>query len=225
MPKRRAFTLVELLVVIAIIGILAALLLPALSGAKQRAKASACLNNLRQWGLATRLYTADHNDFLPKEGKPTPLESDLSNPTYQAWYVQLPEQMGLPRYADMPWRTDPNAGVGNSIFICPSNPRRCHITANSANLFHYCLNENVNGTGSESHPTTMAAIRNPSKVVWLFDSKNLPAVGGWTYVHTNLHSGGAQFLFLDGHATRFKKFEYWGASGPITTNLNIVWIP
>ena len=62
---RRAFTLIELLVVIAIIAILAAMLLPVLSRAKQRAQGALCLNNGKQLMVALHLYTGDNNDFYP----------------------------------------------------------------------------------------------------------------------------------------------------------------
>jgi prepilin-type N-terminal cleavage/methylation domain-containing protein len=67
-PPRGAFTLIELLVVIAIIAILASLLLPALASGKERSRRASCLNNTRQFILATHLYATDNNDLLPSGG-------------------------------------------------------------------------------------------------------------------------------------------------------------
>ncbi|HEY3760184.1 MAG TPA: type II secretion system protein [Verrucomicrobiae bacterium] len=63
--SRRAFTLIELLVVIAIVGILAAMLMPVLSQAKQRAQGASCLNNGKQLMTAMHLYISDNHDFYP----------------------------------------------------------------------------------------------------------------------------------------------------------------
>ena len=228
MRAARAFTLIELLVAIAVIAILAALVLSAFSRTRATAQAITCRNNLRQWGTATHLYAADHDDLLPPEGNSSPQDykGDL-DPINKAWYIQLPEQMNLLLYRDMPWRTNWTIHPENSIWICPANSRRCDASSKTNNLFHYCLNDHVNGTGTNNHPTRMANIRQPSATVWLFDNGKLAAVAQQNNVHSNLHNRGAQFVFLDGHAARFRNIEYWNftTGKGLTNNPELVWIP
>jgi prepilin-type processing-associated H-X9-DG protein len=123
----------------------------------------------------------------------------------------------------MPWRTNARAVSGRSLWLCPANRRR----SNGRNLFHYCLNERVNGTGADSQPVRLASIARPSALVWLFDTKNLPAVGPAGYIHTNLHAAGANLSFLDGHVARFRNARYWdfSANQARTNAPDIEWVP
>ena len=107
------FTLVELLVVLAIISALAALLLPALAMAKEKARSIFCLNNLKQIGIAMTLYADDHNDFL------VPAEYDVGNGAKyrEGWPTILLNRQYLPAEKSPDYYTLPS---GKSVFRCPS---------------------------------------------------------------------------------------------------------
>jgi prepilin-type N-terminal cleavage/methylation domain-containing protein len=105
--RNAAFTLVELLVVIAVIGILLALLLPVLSGSKERAKRLQCRNNLHQVGLALHMYAGENRDLLP--------DCTTNNPAFHG--------------SVWPWDLHTNVtnelearGAPRKVMYCPSNP-------------------------------------------------------------------------------------------------------
>jgi prepilin-type N-terminal cleavage/methylation domain-containing protein len=122
-PSKRGFTLIELLVVIAIIAILSAMLLPALSSAKEQARRAACLNNVRQFILATHLYAGDNDQKLPRGDTDNREKRDTHTPILSTetksnvlHYASTLKSLDCPNLAksferEKDWRLHPDYGI------------------------------------------------------------------------------------------------------------------
>src|SRR5271155_4198552 len=169
--KMKAFTLIELLVVIAIIGILAAMLLPALNKARSAGKKAACVSNLRQIGIAIQMYAQDNHDYTPFSIGPTVVQGTSGNYPWCAFLVPY---------------TAKTEGVPQTVFICPEQPIYVQVSATYLGADRtYAANPLVfggpyiaNGVYQSSlKPYKLTDVVRSSDVILVADSNQLAADG------------------------------------------------
>jgi prepilin-type N-terminal cleavage/methylation domain-containing protein/prepilin-type processing-associated H-X9-DG protein len=225
MQQRRhsAFTLIELLVVIAIIAILAAILFPVFAQARESARMTSCLSNLKQIGLAMTMYAQDYDErFAPER---------IQNATPGT----CPECCN-PNSNIIGWRTVTYPYVKNyALWQCLSNPNRDLPTEEGDKNFKvsYGTNGELNGllgldlsTGINTG-IPMASLTHPAEYVMLLEMTSACAnegdwsawkdLGGCDQQSYNLHRGKKGIMnwaFFDGHAKASKMVPIFARNGP-----------
>jgi prepilin-type N-terminal cleavage/methylation domain-containing protein/prepilin-type processing-associated H-X9-DG protein len=228
--KIRAFTLIELLVVIAIIGILAGMLLPALTKAREKANAARCVSNMHQFALAFSMYADDFNDYFPYDGDYNLPVNNTGNTN--AWFNVLPPYIGGKSLGTLYAVGTPPSLRNASVWVCPSGTNKAVVgTLNNA-IFYYSLNVCLHSETScnGALPTDVRFRRSrmtaPSTTIVFCEEPEdqFPETMG-LYDTVTRHSGGSNFVFGDSHVewVGFGNFCRAGNTGCPAPLSNIQW--
>ncbi len=194
--KRRGFTLIELLVVIAIIAILAAILFPVFARAREKARQTSCLSNVKQIGLAILMYAGDYDESLPfyyaPNNKPRPPEL----PDLTAFY-----DYGM-FWQDLVYPYTKNL----QLFMCPSSQgyktdARRYIGSYGGNYaFVFSYGSLVRDLAQFEHPAETYTCVEANSYITRYDPGIPSSSGGYWGKIVTRHNGQNNVLFLDGHA-------------------------
>ena len=205
--KRSCFTLIELLVVIAIIAILAAMLLPALSAARESAKESNCTSKMKQLGLATAMYSDDWNGCTQYTGTTAATRwMHLLNPYIPT--MESVEKCGVllaalecPSDPDFNY-TSKNTSTKNNGNDCPSYGLSDKLYSKSTRLIS--IAKITDPTNKVYYSDVVHVNSTEGKALGLTDACYLIQGGG--FIATR-HAGGCNILYVDGHASYTNKDE------------------
>lgn len=206
MKRRTGFTLIELLVVVAIIAILAAMLLPALSQARKRARQAACMNNLKQFGIMFTLYAQDYEEWYPPMG-------DANMGTGHRYWYEILKDAGLLTATQYPGKESSPYKLG--AIACPE--RSSTTYTGNAFLYVYGTNRHAPVNGVSGAWVKVSQVKKPSGTFCLGDmfyGGNMLGIrssgGPGDNTSANFvdyrHSDGTNFLFFDGHVEWLRKF-------------------